>query len=262
MQVDVTGAMSACPAHSDRTMVTITRRRDRNGGEILVTQYNAKLGKTLVADWKSAVNRLGVALVLDILDSKGLRQQALKGGIVPRTASGVTIGAAKNLLWMDFAHDDPKTYELELKAVDSIEPDEFIVCATGNSHRSGIWGELLTTAALNRSAAGILTDGGVRDVAQIEALAFPVYSRYLSPYDSFNRQKVIAYDVPVEIDGVTIQPGDIVVADRDGVAIVPSSLATEVLSESLNKAGREDQFRDAVKAGSSLFAAYEKYHVL
>lgn len=214
------------------------------------------------ADWKQAADRLGVALVLDVMDSKGLKRQALKPGIIPRTSSGVTVGRAKTFLWMDFAHDDPATYELELKGVDSVQEDDFIVCATGDSFRSGIWGELLTTAAVRRKAVGIVTDGGVRDVAQIEAMGFPVYSRFLSPYDSFNRQKVMAYDVVVEIDGVTIRPGDIVVADRDGVAIVDAGVADEVLRDVLVKAGREDQFREAVKNGSGLFEAYQKYHVL
>lgn len=227
-----------------------------------MSQTKSKPTKASVTEWKQAAQRLGVALVLDILDSNGLKRQALKPGIIPRTVKTVVIGSAKTLLWMDFAHDDPSTYELELKAIDSVEPDEFVICATGDSDRSGIWGELLTTAALQRSAVGIVTDGGVRDVAQVEALGFPVFSRYLSPYDSFNRQKVVAFDVEVEIDGVTIEPGDIIVADQDGVAVVPSGIAPEMLAQALGKAGKEDQFREAVKQGMSLTGAYEKYHVL
>jgi 4-hydroxy-4-methyl-2-oxoglutarate aldolase len=218
--------------------------------------------KVDISAWTGSANRLGSALVLDILDGMGRRHQALKAGIEPRTIKRVTVGAAKTLLWMDFAHDDPSTYELELKAVDSVLPNEVVVCATGNSSRSGIWGELLTTAAKQRGAVGVMTDGAVRDVAQVEELNFPIFSRFLSPYDSFNRQKVVAFDVVVEIDGVTINPGDIMVADRDGIAIVPFELAQKVLAASLEKANKEDQFRNAVKCGSSLTAAYEKYRVL
>jgi regulator of RNase E activity RraA len=212
--------------------------------------------------WTQSAKRLSTALVLDILDSHGLRRQALRPGIVARTVRATAVGRAKTLLWMNFSHDDPSTYELELKAVDGLQADEFVVCATGNSQRSGIWGELLTTAAIRRGAVGIVTDGGVRDVAQIEAMGFPVFSRFLSPYDSFNRQKVVAFDVRVEVDGVTIEPGDIIVADQDGVAVVPSKLSERVLAEALEKAGKEDQFRDAVRNGSSLLEAYEKFHVL
>jgi 4-hydroxy-4-methyl-2-oxoglutarate aldolase len=215
-----------------------------------------------MADWRQSIERLSTALILDMLDSKGLKYQALRPGIVPRTVHKVAIGAAKTLQWVDFAYDDPNTYSLELRAVDSVKQDDMLVCATANSSRSGIWGELLTTAAISRGAAGIVTDGGVRDVDRIELLRFPVFSRFLSPYDSFNRQKVFAYDVRIEIDGVPIESGDLIVADRDGVAVVPLRLASEILALALDKAGKEDQFRNAVKSGVSLTKAYEKFHIL
>ncbi len=215
-----------------------------------------------IEEWKRQLPRLGTALVLDMLDSQGYRHQALQPGVVARTTPGVVVGVAKTLLWLDFAHDDPSTYELELKAVDSVRPDELLVCATGNSARSGIWGELLTTAARQRGAAGIVTDGAIRDTAQIEAMHFPCFSRYVSPYDSFNRQKVVAYDVRVEVDQVTIEPGDVIVGDRDGVAVVPSKVAVRTLELALEKAGKEDLFRESVQRGDSLLAAYQKYKVL
>jgi regulator of RNase E activity RraA len=218
--------------------------------------------KSSAKAWLAATERLSTALVLDILDTKGLRHQALRPGILARTTQSTAVGVAKTLLWVNFSHDDPTTYELELKAIDSLRPGELVVCATGDSSRSGTWGELLTTAAMQRGAVGVITDGAVRDVAQMEALGFPVFSRSISPYDSLNRQKVIALDVRVEIDDVTIEPGDVVVADRDGVAVVPARLSDEVLADALEKAGKEDQFRDAVKGGMGLLEAYEKFHVL
>jgi 4-hydroxy-4-methyl-2-oxoglutarate aldolase len=229
---------------------------------LAVSQEKAESVPSTINEWALSTKQLNTALVLDILDGQGLKSQALRPGIVPRTVQKVVIGSAKTLLWLDFSYDDPATYELELKAVDSVQPQEFVVCATSNSDRSGIWGELLTTAAQRNGAVGIVTDGGVRDLSRVEALGFPVFSRFVSPYDSFNRQKVVAFDVRVEIDGVVIEPGDIMVADRDGVAVVPLRLASTVLSLALGKAGKEDQFREAVKAGASLLSAYEKFHVL
>jgi 4-hydroxy-4-methyl-2-oxoglutarate aldolase len=104
---------------------------------------------------QSVYEGVATALVLDSLDAQGLRRQAIQCGICPRTTDRVIVGRAKTLLWMDFAHDDPDTYALELAAVDSVKPGEVVVCATGNSRRSGIWGELLTTAALQRGAVGL-----------------------------------------------------------------------------------------------------------
>jgi 4-hydroxy-4-methyl-2-oxoglutarate aldolase len=96
----------------------------------------------------------------------------------------------------------------------------------------------------------------------MEARGFPVFARHLSPYDSMNRQKVVAFDVAVEIDGVAIAPGDIVIADRDGVAIVPQAVGAAVLKLALDKARAEDGFRDAVKGGMSLTEAYARFKVL
>jgi regulator of RNase E activity RraA len=211
--------------------------------------------------WVNAVGELSVALVLDALDSEGFRRQALPN-IPPRTVQQVVVGRAKPLLWVDFAYEDPDTYALELAAVDSLARHDLVVCATADSSRSGIWGELLTTAALQRGAAGIMTDGAVRDLARMDAMGFPVFARHLSPYDSMNRQKVVAFDVTVEIDGVAIAPGDIVIADRDGVAVVPQAVEATVLKLALEKARAEDGFRDAVKGGMSLVEAYARFKVL
>ncbi len=199
--------------------------------------------------------------MLDALDAEGFRRQALPN-IPPRTAQAVAVGRAKPLLWVDFAYDDPDTYALELAAVDSIARHDLVVCATADSGRAGIWGELLTTAALQRGASGIVTDGAVRDLARMDAMGFPVFARHLSPYDSMNRQKVVAFDVAVEIDGVSIAPGDIVIADRDGAAVVPQAVEAAVLKLALEKAGAEDGFRDAVKGGMSLTEAYARFKVL
>jgi 4-hydroxy-4-methyl-2-oxoglutarate aldolase len=215
----------------------------------------------MIDAWIAALGELSTALVLDALDAEGFQRQALPN-IPPRTVQQVTVGRAKPLLWVDFAYDDPDTYALELAAVDSIVRHDLVVCATANSSRAGIWGELLTTAAMERGAAGIVTDGAVRDLARMEAMGFAVFARHRSPYDSMNRQKVVAFDVAVEIDGVAIAPGDTVIADRDGVAIVPQAVAATVLKLALEKARAEDGFRDAVKAGMSLTEAYARFKVL
>jgi regulator of RNase E activity RraA len=206
--------------------------------------------------------QLSTALALDTLDARGFRRQAIQCGIVPRTTMKVAVGRAKTLQWMDFAHTDPKTYVLELQAVDSIAAGEMVVCATGGSQRAGIWGELLTTGAQRQGATGVVTDGAVRDVAQMDAMGFPVFSQHLSAYDSFNRQKVVAYDVRVEIAGVAIDPGDLIIADRDGVAVVPAAIEEEIVAAAVDKATREDGFRAGVRGGMSLADAYARFKVL
>lgn len=210
----------------------------------------------------AAFSQLRTTLVLDALDGCGLRRQALHCNFPVKTSDMVVVGVAKTLLWLDFAYADPETYALELEAVDSIEAGDMVICATADSRRSAIWGELLTTAAVSKGATGIVTDGAVRDVAQIRKIGFPVFATHLSPYDSFNRQKVVAVDVDVEIGGVSISPGDIVVADVDGVVVVPAKLAGEVAHRALEKGAKEQGFRDAVRDGVPLAEAYRRFGIL
>lgn len=213
-------------------------------------------------EWRAHVDALYVAVVLDALDGLGFRNQSPRVAMPPQTVCRPVIGTAKPLLWVDFAYDDPQTYEPELRAIDSIRHGEIVVCATGESSRSGIWGELLTTAAQQNGAVGVVTDGAVRDTARMTDMDFPVYAAGRSPYDSYNRQKVVDFDVSVEIGGVAIRFGDVIVADGDGVAVVPRDIANEALQAALHKVENETEFRRAVKGGMPLVDAYEKYEVL
>jgi regulator of RNase E activity RraA len=160
------------------------------------------------------------------------------------------------------AHEDPEPYMLELLAVDRCQPDDVLIAAAGGSMRSGIWGELLTTAAMARGAVGAVIDGAIRDVAKISAMEFPVYARGRCIYDSLNRQRVIDLDVPVEIDGIAFAPGDLVLADADGVVVVPQKVESEVLRLALAKVQGENRVRDAIRKGMSATQAYATFGVL
>jgi regulator of RNase E activity RraA len=222
-------------------------------------------GQDVVADlgaWTDRADVISVALLADALDNVGCRKQIPRLSLPARTGVASLVGRCRTTLWLDFAHMDPNTYELELTAVDALSPGDVMIAATGNSCRSGIWGELLSTAAMRRGAAGVITDGGVRDIAKMRQMGFPVFAQHLSAYDSFNRQKVVACDVRVEIGGVIVDPGDIVVADEDGVVFVPQKNADEVLAAALAKADAEDAFRDAVRGGMPALQAYATYKVL
>jgi len=160
------------------------------------------------------------------------------------------------------AHVDPEPYAKELAAIDSCRPDQVIVCAAGGSMRSGIWGELLSTAARNCGCAGVLVDGAVRDVAKMRRMGFNVYAKGANPLDSRDRQRVIDYDVVIEIGGVRIEPGDLIAADEDGVVIVPQSVAQDILVAAWAKVHAENEVRDAIAGGMSATDAFKKYGVL
>ena len=161
------------------------------------------------------------AVVSDALDGLGYKHQSPRLPLRPLTTNKLLVGRCKTTLWVDMVHVDPRPYELELKAVDDCQPNDVLIAAAGGSVRSGIWGELLTTAALNRGCVGAIVDGTIRDVDKIRKMEFPVFARSTCVYDSLNRQRVVDADIPVELDGVAFHPGDLVFADEDGVVVVP-----------------------------------------
>lgn len=205
---------------------------------------------------------LYTAVICDVLDGLGYTHQSPRVPLLPMTVERVLVGRCKTTLWCDMFHTDPKPYELELQAVDTCQPDDVLICAAGGSMRSGIWGELLTTAARNRGCVGVIVDGAVRDIAAMRRMEFPVFARGRSPYDSQNRQRVVDLDVRVEIDGVSFHPGDLVVADADGVVVIPRAVEEEVLRRAWQKVHAENRSRDAIRRGMLAREAYAKYGVL
>ncbi|MDX1928510.1 MAG: RraA family protein [Pirellulaceae bacterium] len=208
-------------------------------------------------------SQLYSAVVADALDQLGLRHQSPRVSLLPLTApNSVLIGRCKTTLWADMAHVAPRPYELELKAVDECQPGDVFIAAAGGSQRSGIWGELLTTAALNSGCVGAIVDGAIRDVSKISTMSFPVFARSTCVYDSLNRQRVIDIDVSVEIDGVSFTPGDLVIADRDGIVVIPQAVEVEAIRLSLAKVQGENTVREAIRNGMKATDAFRKYGIL
>src|SRR5262245_13930008 len=206
---------------------------------------------------------LTAAVVSDALDGLGHRRHSPAVALQPMTVCDqVLVGRCKTTLWADMAHPDPKPYELELQAVDACQPDDVLICAANGSTRSGVWGELLSTAAKNRGCVGAVVDGMVRDVRQMAAMNFAVWARGTNVLDSLHRQRVIDVDVPVEIDGIEFCPGDLVIADVDGVVVVPRELETEAIRRAWEKVHAENVTRDAIRGGMLASEAYRKYGVL
>jgi regulator of RNase E activity RraA len=202
------------------------------------------------------------AVVSDALDALGYSRQSPRIPLPRYSGEGLLVGRCKTTLWADMAHADPQPYELELIAVDSCRPEDVLIAAAGGSLRSGIWGELLTTAAKHTGCIGAVVDGAIRDVAKIRALGFSVLARGTSVYDSQNRQRVIDVDIPVEIDHVRFCPGELVFADEDGVVVVPKEVEREAIARAWKKVHDENITRDAIKSGMKATEAYAKYGIL
>jgi 4-hydroxy-4-methyl-2-oxoglutarate aldolase len=151
---------------------------------------------------------------------------------------------------------------LEIEAVDSILPGEIVAVSTGESKRNAPWGELLSTAARARGARGAVIDGLVRDVRAIQKLGFPVFTAGIKPVDSRGRGIVVDYNVPVLCGGIIVTPGDLIVADYDGVVAIPAHLIHKTLELAHNKISKENHSRKDLMEGALLSEVYAKYGVL
>ena len=210
--------------------------------------------------------KLYVAAVCDILDTLGFRQQAMHQRIrplLPDIRNCGFVGRARTVRWMDTDYvitADP--YGLELEVMDSLKPGDVVVHSTDFSGTNAPWGELMSTVAKRNGAVGCVCDSQIRDCVRIIEMGFPVYYAGIRPLDSQGRARVMAYDVPVRCGEVVVHPGELVLADFDGVVVVPRAVEKDVLSLALEKVSKESASRQALLNGQSLRDVYATYGVL
>ena len=207
---------------------------------------------------------LFTAVLSDCLDRVGLMRQALPARIRPLDEASVMVGRARTAAFMEVYHVTPASnpYELEIALVDGLAVDEIPVFACSNPVRVAPWGELLSTAARARGAAGALMDGCVRDTKAIRAMGFPVFHGGVAPLDTKGRGRIMAIDVPIECAGVPVETGDLVFGDADGVVIVPAKVEEEVIGLALEKVAGEGETLRALQRGEKLGDVFARYGVL
>jgi regulator of RNase E activity RraA len=136
------------------------------------------------------------------------------------------------------------------------EPGDVIVLACGGSTRTAMWGGLMSTLSLKAGVAAGVVDGAIRDVDEIRDLGFPVWYRSTVPRPSptavHDRTEPVQVNVPVVIDGQVINPGDILVADENGIAVVPSEQALAVLEQTKVQIGKEAAIREKIASGATV----------
>ena len=207
---------------------------------------------------------LYTAVLSDVLDELGFRDQAMSPSIRPLDEDLPLAGFARTGVYREVFHtvDGENPYELEIALVDDLKPDEVAVFGCCGSRRIAPWGELLSTACRARGAAGCVTDGMVRDIRAIRALRFPVLHGGIAPLDSKGRGQVAEIDTPIRCGGVAVAPGDLVVGDADGVIVVPQAVEGEALRRALAKVAGENTTRDELAAGAKLADVFARYRVL
>lgn len=206
--------------------------------------------------------QLYTAVICDSLDELGYRDQALREFIRPLSYEDSFAGWARTFAYADVYHVPKDPYAREIEAVDSILAGEVVIVSTASSLQNAPWGELLSTAARARGARGAVIDGLVRDVQKIQALGFPVFGRGIKPVDSKGRGMLIDYNVPIECAGVRVSPGDLIVADYDGVVVVPAEVVPAVIQLATEKVAKENGSRAELLSGAYLKDVFAKYGVL
>jgi regulator of RNase E activity RraA len=207
---------------------------------------------------------LYVAVISDILDSMGFRNQVLQPGVVPAQPdpSQVLVGRAATVLVGPQYEVVDQPYTNQIAAIDALMPGDVVVSGVGGMTNVAVWGELFSNAAKARGARGFLTDGCHRDTRMVLDLGFPVFSRGPRPVDISGRGTVISFGRPVEVAGVVVRPGDVVFAEIDGVVIIPQEVAEETMSRAFEKVAKEDGAREDLRKGRLLSEVWTKYRVL
>lgn len=219
------------------------------------------LSKDLI---NTARRQLYSAVISDVLDSLGNMHHAMAPAIRPLDDTLILFGRARTGLYMSVYEADPNInpYELEIALVDSLQPDDVAVLACPSSDRVAPWGELLSTAANARGAAGCVTDGLVRDLRFIRQMRFPVFAGGIGPLDTKGRGMVMQIDVPVECGGAMVHPNDWIFGDVDGVVVIPGGLVEKALNLALEKVTAENTVRQELEAGESLATVFARHKIL
>jgi regulator of RNase E activity RraA len=213
---------------------------------------------------------LYTAVVGDIMDLMGYRRQFLPPQIQPLRDDMIVAGRAMPVLEADDTGGEGpgranellnRPFGLMLRALDELRKNEVYIC-TGSSPGYALWGELMSTCAMNQGATGAVVNGYSRDTRGILSLNFPTFSYGRYAQDQRPRGKVIDFRCTIELGGVTIAPGDLVFGDLDGVCIVPRAIEEEVLRRAWEKAHGEKRVFNAIKGGMKAQTAWDTYGIL
>jgi regulator of RNase E activity RraA len=215
---------------------------------------------------KDAEDRLGSRLercytgvVNDVMRAMGLRNFVLPPEIRPlfpeRPLAGPVFTVSGHA---DEAADRHATLYEWTGVLSKAKPGHVVVCQP-NTHAVALMGELSAETLLHKGVLGYIVDGACRDVKFIKEMGFPVCFRHYTPKDIVSFWLPDGFDVPIVIGDVRIQGGDYVLADMDGIVVLPRARAEEIIAEAERAIGTENLIRKAILAGEDPQQAYLTY---
>lgn len=197
--------------------------------------------------------------VSDMLDQLGYRNQVLPKELSGLTADAAFCGTALTVNGeRTHSHETDVAFVPLLKMLGDVQKNNVVVMQPNDDICSHL-GELASTTIQARGGVGAVIYGGVRDVSYIEKLGLPVFKLYSTPVDIVGRWYVKEWNVPIRIHHVTIEPGDIIKADKDGVVVIPQRIAEEVLLKSEELVNTENHVRNDVMNGMHPLDSFYKH---
>lgn len=211
---------------------------------------------------RTTLEGVSTATLSTVLFKRGLRGQVIQGVLPLRPGTRSMVGPAFTLRYIP-AREDLNTMDgfrdpahPQRAAIERCPPGAVLVIDSRQDARAASAGNILVTRLMVRGAAGIVTDGGLRDAAEIAALDFPSFHQRPSAPANIARHQAIDMDVPIGCGGAPVFPGDIVVGDADGVIVLPAGIADSVAEEAAEMTVFEDFVAERVRAGHSIVGLY------
>ncbi|RKR20808.1 fumarylacetoacetate hydrolase family protein [Arthrobacter oryzae] len=217
------------------------------------------VGQILSPELKAKLESVCTATLSSQLRKRGLNNVSIDGLTSTRPDRRI-VGLARTLRYVPNREDLFKThgggFNAQKKAIDSVNEGEILVMEARGEKGTGTIGDILALRAQVRGAAAIITDGGVRDFSAVAAMDLPTY--YANPHPAVLGRRHIPWDTDITIacGGTTVQPGDIIVADADGILVIPPALAEEIADDSIGQEREETFITEMVRQGHSVDGLY------
>lgn len=203
--------------------------------------------------------KVATASVADAVDKIAGKRGYMDHEIKPRISEKKVIGPAVTILEGPTEEFLPPAHALD--AIDESPPGSVIVIGINGERDVAVWGGLMTAGAEVNGLAGAILDGGVRDVIEIRRdSGFQVFARSVSPGTTLGRFKTLDSNIPVVCGGITVHPGDLIVADLDGVVVVPQAHVQAVLEMATEIEQREAEQAKLIREAKSLREGLAKYN--
>ena len=210
------------------------------------------------AGYRERLDVLATSNLSDALDRLGIARCAVSG-IVPRWGRTKVIGRAVTIRMMA-AGAVPAVAHLGVDAIAASQAGDVIVVDNRGDLHNNCWGEILSLAAQLKGVSGVVVDGAVRDVDTCETFGFAVHARGTIPSTARGRIVQEAWNVPVRLGDAPVRPGDVIVADVNGVVVVPIERLAEVVQAAEEIMAKEQAMLDALRAGESILEVDKRFN--